>query len=143
MRRWWAMALSVLVGCGSGRQVASEPDSTSKAPLQEGLVGTEWRLVDIGGQGALDGAQATLSFPEGGRAVGRASCNQFFGSVTVDRTSIRFASLGTTRMACAGPIMAQEQRFLQTLQAADRFTIANDTLIVHSTDAAMRFVRAR
>jgi heat shock protein HslJ len=144
MRMYWSATIVLALACAQGRQAASEPD-TAQPSLQVDLGGTAWRLSNIGGQSALEGVEATLSFPNPGRAAGRASCNQFFGAVAIDGAAIRFSSLGTTRMACDAPIMSQEQRYLQALQSAERFTVAGDTLVVHPTAGgpALRFVREK
>jgi heat shock protein HslJ len=144
MRQYWLAGVVLALGCTQGRRGASGPDSTQPA-VQGELAGTTWRLREIGGQGALNGVEATLSFPTPGRAAGRASCNQFFGTVAIDGAAIRFSALGSTRMACEAPIMAQEQRYLEALGVAERFSIAADTLTVHppAGGTLLRFVREK
>jgi heat shock protein HslJ len=104
---------------------------------------TAWRLVDPGGAGVIDDAEATLEFPEQGRAVGRSTCNRFFAIVAVTGDSIRFSGIGSTRMACAEPLASQEAKYLRALESAERFAIEGNALAIHSRDlpAPLRFTR--
>ena len=113
------------------------------APGEGELWNTAWRLVEIGGAPAIEGADATLEFPEQGRAAGRATCNRFFGSVTVSGDAIRFGQMGWTRMACAEPLASQEAKYLKALEAAERFAIDGDALVIHAQGIAepLRFAR--
>jgi heat shock protein HslJ len=97
-----------------------------------GLVGTAWRLEDLGGAGVLERVEATLEFPEEGRAVGDGSCNRFFGPVRIEGESISFGPLASTRMACAEPIGNQESKYLEALQGAERFALEGATLSIYS-----------
>ncbi len=108
------------------------------------LLHTAWRLVDLGGSGVVEGAEATLEFPEPGRAAGRATCNRFFASVTVEADdAIRFGPVGATRRACAEPLAGQETRYLTLLEAAERFAVEGDALAIYATGTAapLRFAR--
>jgi heat shock protein HslJ len=108
-----------------------------------GLVGTVWRLEDLGGDGVLDRVEATLEFPEEGRAAGNGSCNRFFGPVRIERESISFGALGSTRMACAEPVGNQEAKYLEALQGAERFALDGSTLSIYSKgmEKPLRFTR--
>jgi putative lipoprotein len=108
-----------------------------------GLVGTAWRLEDLGGDGVLDRVEATLEFPEEGRAAGNGSCNRFFGTVEIERGSISFGPLASTRMACAEPISNQEAKYLEALRGAERFTLDASTLSIYSKGMGkpLRFTR--
>jgi putative lipoprotein len=108
-----------------------------------GLLGTSWRLEDLGGAGVLDRVEATLEFTEEGKVSGGGSCNRVFGSVKIDGDRISFGPLGSTRMACPEAVSNQESKYLQALQAAERFTVDGATLSIHSKgmDAPLRFAR--
>ncbi|MGH7718283.1 MAG: YbaY family lipoprotein [Gemmatimonadaceae bacterium] len=118
-------------------RVAAEPDSASG-----GLVGTTWRLEDLGGTGVLDRVEATLAFPEVGKVAGSGSCNRFFGTVEISGESIRFGPLGSTRMACVEAVGIQEGKYLKALQDAARFTLDGSTLLIYSKgmEKPLRFV---
>jgi putative lipoprotein len=113
------------------------------SPAQDQLSGA-WLLEDIGGTGVIDNAQATLEFPEPGRAAGRGSCNQFSGSVTVTGSALAFGPLASTQMACAPAVMDQESRYLKALQAAERYALEGAYLLIYAkgVEKPLRFTRA-
>lgn len=70
---------------------------------------------------------------KGKQVSGFSGCNQFNGTVNINGDQIKFSDLGTTRMACGGPVMQQEQAFLSALngktlkvdRVADSLTFTN------------------
>lgn len=113
-------------------------------PSAASLTGTEWRLTALGSDAALPQPQATLTFPEAGRVAGHTSCNRFFGSVSLEGSTIHFSQLGATRMACIGPADAQERRVLKSLESANRFVLSGDTLEIHAPGAdTLRYTRTK
>lgn len=135
-RRFWfaAPVLLALTACAL-------PGAPAAAPL----VGSEWRLEDLGGRGVLDRVQATLAFPEAGRVAGNSSCNRFFGSYTLMQDRIALGQLGGTRMACAEAVADQETRYLAALQKAQRLEVNGTTMLMHvqGLDKPLRFLRTR
>jgi heat shock protein HslJ len=142
----------VLLGCaGYGSHVAPAADKESVArdsasyqgAGSNGLTGTEWRLEDLGGVGVVDSVEATLQFPEAGRAAGSGSCNRFFGTASISGDSITFGPLGSGRMACAEAVQTQEGRYLKALQDAERFTLDGPVLLIYSKglEKPLRFIR--
>ncbi len=115
------------------------------APGAAPLVGSEWRLEDLGGRGVLDRVQATLAFPEAGRVAGNSSCNRFFGSYTLMQDRIALGQLAGTRMACAPAVDEQETRYLDALQKAQRLEVQGTTMLmqVQGLDKPLRFVRTK
>ena len=109
------------------------------------LVGTEWRLQDIGGTPALDNIPATLAFPEAGRVAGFSSCNRFFGTYTLVQERIAFGQMGMSRMACMGQAGEQEARYMAALQKAQTLRIEGGTLLmtVDGLDKPLRFGRTK
>jgi putative lipoprotein len=107
------------------------------------LQGTAWRLEDLGGEGALDTAEATLEFPEAGRVAGSGSCNRFFGSVEIQGESIRFGQMGSTRMSCEEAVNNQESKYLRALGSAERFVLEAQSLLIYCTgmERPLRFTR--
>ena len=105
---------------------AGQPATASNA-----LAGTAWRLEDLAGAGVLDRIEATLEFAEGGKVSGNASCNRFFGTVTISGQSMTFGPLGSTRKACAEAVGIQEGRYLRALQDAERFTLEGSVLLIY------------
>jgi heat shock protein HslJ len=100
-------------------------------------------LEDIAESGAVDGVQATLSFPEAGKVAGNGSCNRFFGTVEVRGNTLKLSPLGATRMACPEAVMNQETKYLGALQAAERFEWKDPYLLIYCKgfDKPLRFTR--
>ena len=136
--------------CAHHPQTSASPDvvvdeaESATGGLWGTLWGTEWRLEDLAGAGVLDRVEATLAFPETGRAAGNGSCNRFFGSVEISGDSIKFGPLASTRMACAEPVAMQEGKYLSALQNAERFAFDGSTLLIYAKgiEKPLRFVRA-
>jgi heat shock protein HslJ len=136
----------VLAGCNAqgvtdstDRGIGGQPSSITPG----GLAGTAWRLESLGGAAVLEGAAATLEFPEAERVAGRASCNRFMGSVEITGDALRFGRLASTLMACEDAVMNQEAAYLRALEGAERFLRDGATLAIYSKgmDKPLRFVR--
>jgi heat shock protein HslJ len=115
---------------------ASTPDAAFSLP------GSEWQLEDLGGV-AADHGSATLTFPEAGKVAGNGSCNRFFGSSEINGDAIKLGAMGSTRMACPEPVMNQEAKYLEALQAAERFEWKDPYLLIYSKgfEKPLRFTR--
>lgn len=153
LRSMFTIMVVAAIGCSPAANDADTEDAdespdasevTPEAPASNALAGTVWRLQDLGGQAAMPDVEATLQFEDGGRVSGRASCNQFGGSATISSETITFEPLILTRMACEDAIMAQEDRYVRALEAAQRYTINGDELLIHSSvqEQPLRFTRA-
>ena len=121
------------------------PDTAAGSAATPALVGTAWRLEDLGGTPVVSGVEVTLEFPEAGRVAGRGSCNRFFGPVTLIGDTIQFGVLGSTRMACPEPASTQETAFFNALRGANRFEVDGATLRLFSTGlpVPLRFARTK
>lgn len=139
--RFAALLVWVLtIGCA-----ARPPASTGGAGATAlELAGTSWTLEDLSGSGVLESVEARLEFPEAGKASGRASCNRFFGTVEISGSSIRFGPLAATKMSCGAAADAQERRYLDALQAAERFDFDGPALRIYSrgVEQPLRFARS-
>jgi heat shock protein HslJ len=119
------------------KPAATHPDSFS-------LSGSAWLLKDLGGNAVIDNSHATLKFPEAGKIAGNGSCNQFFGSVEVHGDTIKVGPLASTRMACPDEaVMNQEGKYLEALQAVERFEWKDPYLLIYckALDKPLRFTR--
>jgi heat shock protein HslJ len=107
------------------------------------LSGSEWLLEDLAGTGVIDNVQATLTFPETGKVAGNGSCNRFFGTAEVHEDTIKLGPLASSRMACPQAVMNQETKYLQALQAAERFEWRDPYLLIYCKgfDKPLRFAR--
>ncbi|HMN93972.1 MAG TPA: META domain-containing protein [Hydrogenophaga sp.] len=132
---WCLPALALSLGACAG----------SVGTAAAGLVGTEWRLVEMDGETLPERPAATLAFVEADRVAGSGSCNRYFGSVTVSGQRIGFGQMGSTKMACIGPHAELEPRYLSALQQASRFEISDSVLLIHLQDRQqpLRFVRTQ
>ena len=106
------------------RQVPPEP---------EPLTGTNWTLDSTYSGDAVSsvliGNTITAVFDREGRVSGSAGCNRYSGSYTVTENALAISSLGSTKMACQGEgIMQQESRYLASLNSAAGFTISGNRL---------------
>jgi heat shock protein HslJ len=90
------------------------------------LRGAEWVVEDIGGAGIVDRSRATLKFHDDGGLTGRSSCNSYTTTYRIGGEGLAIGRTASTRMACPGALMDQEQRFLDILQQVQRFEIADD-----------------
>jgi heat shock protein HslJ len=134
MRSQWysavlfAMCLAILAQAQTGRTMSTD---------QRVLTGPEWRLVSLGPAGSeagvVAGTTVTLKFGEDGRASGSTGCNSYSGTYHVRGDNISFSRLVSTRRACLDQnANQQEQRFLSTLEAANRFRLASNRLAILS-----------
>jgi heat shock protein HslJ len=102
-------------------------------PQDRPLEGTAWQLTTfVSGDVAaslLSDTRITAEFAQG-KVSGTAGCNQYFGSYSLSGNTIAFGELGSTKKACPGDIMKQEQDFLAALGSATAFSIAGDQLTV-------------
>lgn len=135
------LVLVFAMGCASRPPAATETRGSATPPMA--LPGTSWRLVNLGGEAVPEEPEATIEFPEAGKASGRASCNRFFGTVEVSGESIRFGPLAATKMSCGSAADMQERKYLDALQSADRFDFDGTALRIYSrgVEEPLRFAR--
>ena len=117
--------------------------SAGGAPAPK-LEDTTWQLVDVAGARVPEGARPpslTLQSAEH-RVVGFAGCNRLFGDYRADGRSLRFTALGSTKMACRGPVMELEKQFLDALGRAKAYAISGGTLELRDEDTILASLRA-
>lgn len=87
------------------------------------IAGDTWTLRVWGpGEPAPDEQPITLVYDHG-RLAGSAGCNRYFASVIPGDNpgDLKIGPSGSTRMMCAEPAMAAEQRFLKQLKGIQKF----------------------
>jgi heat shock protein HslJ len=138
----------VALGCTTAPRAPSPSAAAGERPASD-VTEIYWKLTELEGESAAPVSgraepHIQLSRNEA-RVVGSTGCNRVFGGYSLAADSIRFAQLGTTRMACVDPALSrQEQRFLAALQAAERFTVSGDVLTLYQGDRpAARFAAVR
>ena len=160
MNRWICVGIGLavclsLTSCAADRKPvqASAPAAVTAAAKAGtaaskadtfNLVGSEWQLEDLAGAGLVENVRATLAFPEAGKVSGNASCNPFFGPSQISGNELRLGPLVGARMACPEPAMNQETKYLNALQAAERFEWKDPYLLIYckDLDKPLRFVRS-
>lgn len=101
------------------------------------LLGAEWVIEDIGGEGIIDSSHATLQFWRDGRFGGSASCNQMMGSYEREGSTLTMSPAGTTRRACAPALENQERKLLKLLSQVESFRIdATGALILLTSEGS-------
>ena len=127
----------------SMKEVKASSQSESAKTVPFSLTGTEWLLEDLAGTGVIDNVQATLTFPEAGKTAGNGSCNRFFGPAEISGSAIKLGPLGSTRMSCPEAVMNQETKYLDALQAAERFEWKDPYLLIYCKgfEKPLRFTR--
>lgn len=127
---------------------AATPPSDEPMPVEGGLAGTSWTLVEVEGRAAApggDGTAPTLAFENTGqaRASGNSGCNQFGGSYTHDAPSLEFGPLASTKRACVDEALnRQETAYLNALQSTTRATYTADRLDLYAGDRLVARFRA-
>ncbi len=107
------------------------------------LTGTNWLVLSYNnGRGAVTTPQPetemSAAFGDDGTISGSSGCNTFSGTYSVDGTTLSIGPLSTTRLACAEPVMEQEQAYLDALQASTQYELASDRLTLRNDDGAIQ-----
>lgn len=91
------------------------------------LSGVEsWSVESLAGEPVLPETEVTLAFDAADRLAGSAGCNRFTGSYAISGEGLSIGPVAATRMACPEPIMAQEMRLFELLEAVVSFDIGED-----------------
>jgi heat shock protein HslJ len=135
----------VLAGCTKTQQVlVREPASPSPG------VEVRWDLVSYGPAGSeatvLTDSPIFIDFTSDGKISGSGGCNRYFGGWGIlegTKDTIRIWRTGSTKMACPGPIMTQEHRFLEELSRVSRYTTEGKELRLYYDEGrgVLRFSR--
>jgi heat shock protein HslJ len=118
----------VLAACGEGEVTLD----TSSWPRPDG----DWQLV--AGLTLVDNYPITMSIDDT-NVSGRAACNSYFGTVTVNGSAVSFAELGQTAMGCEPAVMAAEATFLTMLGLAESFEYAEGGLVLETPQGDLVF----
>lgn len=87
------------------------------------LTDGEWTIAEVDGAPVIDESGARIIFDESGRLSGRTGCNGFTGSYFLTGEGLNLGQMGSTMMACPGPLMKQERLILDALEQVARFEI--------------------
>ncbi len=120
-------------GCGGDPIVASP-----RAPVIEG----NWEIQAIEGRPVRGPRAATISF-SGNTLSGNSGCNSFRGSFRFERGYLVTGPLMSTKMACMGPAMVQEQAITRLLGQRLSVSTNRDGKLVLSASGLRTLVLVR
>ena len=130
----------ITVGCGT--ETAPTPLQKTETMSQPAFEGVLWRLVEIRSEpgemaSVLDQTTVDVKF-DGGELGGSAGCNRYFGNYSLgEANQLTLGSeMGSTQMACAPEVMAQEQRYFTLLGQVTAVNRLEDQLILEDADSA-------
>ena len=101
----------------------------------------EWRITRIGETPTAEVSQPTISFGSDGSFHGRA-CNTFRGSYEIDGDKLSFGRAAATMMACAEPLMAQENALFSALERVTGFRLMRDGALQVTDEAGNLLIEA-
>jgi heat shock protein HslJ len=132
-----AVAAAAGVGCAGDEGGATVADRTM-------LEGQQWVLVSGIDLGVEDPASAPSASFEAGGVSGRAICNSYASSYTIQGSSLDVQPVALTRIACPAPGDALEDAFFDALEGAGRWGIEDDELVLMDADGdeLLRFEHA-
>lgn len=97
------------------------------SPQAPSLDGTSWTMVG-------ETPAPTIAFADG-NASGSTGCNRWSADTTPQGAGIRIGMTAVTEMACPGPAMDTEARFLSILQATSVVEVRGDALMFIGANA--------
>jgi heat shock protein HslJ len=119
--RFIAAGLSALLVAGCAH-VASADTAADAAPS---LADTHWTIASINGQPATAQRKAEMNFTAD-RISGNAGCNSFGGGYTIANGTLTATQIISTKMACLGPGMDQENAVFKILDQPMTITRQHD-----------------
>ena len=135
--------LSLLVGAAIALAAcSSHPERTTAMVTSEQLQGSAWQVNNLNGSDVGD-ALVTLNFHEPGRLAGKAACNNYMASYTLEDDSFTVKTGGVTMMACPQPLMKLEQQFLDALEGVNQADISEDGQLILSGADDVRIQASR
>lgn len=98
----------------------------------EALLDGRWLLSSRGDDSPVrpKGAAFVEFSPSDQRAFGVLGCNRFSGSVDLNDPELAFRGIAVTKMACRGPVMDLESRFLLALETTASYRIDAEHLML-------------
>lgn len=88
-----------------------------------------WNVQSIAGAPLVEGTQPTLVIGSDGRGGGHGGCNSYFATTAIEGDNITFSAIGSTFMACAEDVMAQERALFDALSATRSHAVEEGMLV--------------
>lgn len=107
---------TVVVGDRKFAGCAGEPAS---------LLHGNWLVKRIAENAVVVGSEPFLAFGPDGSIHGNGSCNRVLGGFVLTGEGLTISETGASMMMCDQPLMDQERKFLDTLEAVRRFEVAS------------------
>lgn len=99
------------------------------------LANTRWQLESLDGAAPIGETALTLEFDAENGVSGFSGCNSYGGTYEASLGRILFGDLFSTLMACVDEaLMQQEMAFLQALQNAVAYSLAEDRLTLTTSE---------
>jgi heat shock protein HslJ len=117
------------LGLGATLLVVAGCATSTPAPREDELLRTAWIVERIDDE-ATATPVPTITFDSQVRVSGRATCNQYAGTLQLGAGTLHVAEPVSTRMACESALMTQERRFLTALQAVRKWRRDGDHLLL-------------
>src|SRR5690242_11076108 len=114
---------------------AAPGDATERS-----LAGTAWTIADIGGHAVTSARKTEVRFSED-RISGNAGCNSFGGGYTLAGRVMTATQVISTKMACVGPGMDQENAVFRIFGQPMTVTRQADGTLTLSDDAGTMTLR--
>lgn len=92
---------------------------------------TAWKLTEWPGHTIPKNADATLNFIANGGVGGKAFCNSYGGTETIQGDSIKFGAMFSTKMYCVD-LSASETAYLNDLARITTMATKKNQLILYS-----------
>lgn len=130
------VAAAILAGCCNCRSFQRKN--------QRPLLGTEWQLVQLGGEEITPEADRfTLTLQsEESRLVGKGDCNQLMGVYTATESrALNFTQLASMRMLC--PNAELEARFVAALEQTTHYDMDGAMLLLLSNGDLVAVLQAK
>jgi heat shock protein HslJ len=142
--RFIAVLVGIVAVAAIGGPAWGDGQAASTPPPLEG---TTWKLIDVGGAPAVvlpEDRQAHLLLTAAGRKLaGSTGCNRLAGSYETSAQGLRFGAIASTKMACAEPLMKQEQALAAALQTTTRYRVDGRTLELRDGERVLARLEAR
>lgn len=114
--------------------IQQEPLVPADLEVTTDLFDTIWQVRSIAGKDVLPATKVSLSIAPDRRAGGNGGCNNYFTEAMFDGPTLSFGPIAGTRMACGGPVMAQEAAFFAALEATTGYELADAALYLLDAD---------
>lgn len=158
----WALtgtALLTLSACSSVSQRFSDSSTSNESNTSQERVdfnASHWQVESINQSGIIDYSHVSINInatSENGRVSGSTGCNQFTGALNASDAkqnnnhptqsgSLTVDKVILTKKLCAPALMKQEQKFVEALTKAKRYSIIENTWLVFYNDDKKETIKA-